>query len=276
MSDFQYSKLETLLKIDNVSFSYGDNLVLKNVNAEIKDIVRPDVVQGQIVGILGPSGVGKSTIFSLIAGINKPTSGDIFINDPPEKVVVGKIGVVQQNYPLFNHRNVWENLIVAAKQNVHLKKGEIISKCEEILEMFDLTKHKKYYPAQLSGGQRQRIAIAQQLICSERFLLLDEPFSGLDPNMTEKVCDMLIKISNLDEKNTIIIVSHDITSTTTISDTLWLMGRDRDAENKPIPGAYIKHTYDLIEENLAWHEDIQNCSRFLSIIKDIKSKFKEL
>ena len=274
MSEFKYQKRETLLKIENVSLNLGGFQILKDVNVEIKDIVRPDTIQGQIVGFLGPSGVGKTKLFEILAGILKPTSGEVWINDPPKKVKVGKIGVVQQNYPLFNHRSVFSNLEVAAKQNTHLNKAEIKDKCNEILEMFDLMKHKDYYPAQLSGGQRQRIAIAQQLICSERFLLLDEPFSGLDVNMIEKVCEMLVKISNIDEKNTIIIVSHDINATAAISDTLWMMGRDRDKDGNIIPGAYIKHIYDLIEEDLAWHKDIQSIPRFVQLMKEIKSQFK--
>ena len=276
MCSTTYTKTNTLLKIQDISYNINGFQILKNVNAEIKDIVRPGIVQGQIVGFLGPSGIGKTTLFNIMAGFIQPTSGEVLINNPPEKVKVGRIGVVQQNYPLFNHRTVWENLIIAAKNNVHLGKGEINSKCEEILEMFELSQHRKFYPNQLSGGQRQRIAIAQQLICSERFILLDEPFSGLDVNMVEKVSQMLVKIANINEENTIIIVSHDMYSTAAISDTLWVMGRDRTPEGEIIPGAYIKHVYDMIEEDLAWHENIQTDAKFVSIMKDIKSKFKIL
>lgn len=276
MSSFKYEKRNTLLKIDNVSLNLNGFQILKNVNVEIKDIVRPDVIQGQIVGFLGPSGVGKTKLFEIMAGIIQPTSGEVLINDPLEKVKIGKIGVVQQNYPLFNHHTVWNNLVIAAKNNEKYSKGEVISKCEEILEMFELTKHKNYYPAQLSGGQRQRIAIAQQLICSEKFLLLDEPFSGLDINMIGKVSDMLVKIANLHEENTIIIVSHDMYSTAAISDTLWVMGRDRTPDGQVIPGAYIKYIYDLLDADLAWHKNIQEDPRFVEVMKDIKSKFKTL
>ena len=276
MCSTNYSRTNTLLKIQDVSLNINGFQILKNVNAEIKDIVRPGMVQGQIVGFLGPSGIGKTTLFNIMAGFIQPTTGEVWINNPPEKVKVGRIGVVQQNYPLFNHRSVWDNLVIAAKNNLHLGKGEIKSKCEEILEMFELIQHKNFYPNQLSGGQRQRIAIAQQLICSEKFLLLDEPFSGLDVNMVEKVSQMLVKIANFNEENTIIIVSHDIYSTAAISDTLWVMGRDRTPEGEIIPGSYIKHVYDMIEEDLAWHENIQTDAKFVSIMKDIKAKFKTL
>ena len=271
-----YKYGDPLLEIKNLSLSYNGFQVLRDVNVEIKDIIRPGCTQGQIVGVLGPSGIGKTSLANLIAGVLQPTSGTITINTPAEKVQIGKIGVVQQKYPLFNHRTVWGNLVVASKQNIHLKKNEINDKCAEILNMFDLYKHKDFYPTQLSGGQRQRIAIAQQLICSERFLLLDEPFSGLDVNMVEKVSEMLVKISNLQEENTIIIVSHDIYSTAAISDHLWMMGRDRDEKGEFIPGAYIKYIYDMLEADLAWNPNVQFDPRFVSMLKDIKTKFKSL
>ncbi len=98
-----------------------------------------------------------------------------------------------------------------------------------MLDRFNLRKQAALYPAQLSGGQKQRAAIAQQLLCSDHFLLLDEPFSGLDVIMIEKVSEMIVEIACTHELNTVIIVSHDIVSTAAIADTLWLMGRDRDA-----------------------------------------------
>jgi ABC-type nitrate/sulfonate/bicarbonate transport system ATPase subunit len=94
------------------------------------------------------------------------------------------------------------------------------------------------YPAQISGGQRQRIAIAQQLLCSEHFLLMDEPFSGLDLVMEAKVCELINEIACLDELNPIIVVTHDVTAAATVADHLWLMGRDRGASGNIIPGAH--------------------------------------
>jgi polar amino acid transport system ATP-binding protein/sulfate transport system ATP-binding protein len=271
----EYSKNECILRIDNVSLTLGENLILQNVNAEIKNIVRPGMIQGQIVGFLGPSGVGKTKLFEIMAGLLKPTTGNVYIGQDQKPASAGRMGVVQQNYPLFNHRTVMGNLEIAAKKTIAdatKRKDRIL----ELLDRFHLRQHANMYPAQLSGGQKQRIAIAQQLVCSENFLLMDEPFSGLDINMVDEVSEMIGEIANTHEHNTIIIVSHDIVSTAAIADTLWIMGRDRDAQNNLIPGAKIKHTFDLIERGLAWQPDIKKMPVFNELINEVRDLFLHL
>jgi polar amino acid transport system ATP-binding protein/sulfate transport system ATP-binding protein len=267
-----HSKNECILKIDNVSLTLGGNRILDQVNAQVKNIVRPGMTQGQIVGFLGPSGVGKTKLFEIMAGLLKPTAGNVYIGQDQKPVSAGRMGVVQQNYPLFNHRTVMGNLEIAAKKNI-TSAGERKERIMAMLDRFHLRQHANVYPAQLSGGQKQRIAIAQQLLCSENFLLMDEPFSGLDINMVEEVSEMIGEIANMHEHNTIIIVSHDIVSTAAIADTLWIMGRDRDAQNNIIPGAKIKHTFDLIERGLAWQPDIKKMPAFNSLINEVRDLF---
>lgn len=267
-----YSLEETILKIDKVGLTLNDNVILKNVQAEIKNIVRPGMSQGQVVGFLGPSGIGKTKLFEIMAGLIKPTEGNVFYGNEP--AFPGCTGVVQQNYPLFNHRTVYGNLKIAADKNY--KANECKTRIEEVLERFKLTQHATRYPAQLSGGQKQRVAIAQQVLCTKHFILMDEPFSGLDINMVDEVSEMISEISTSHELNTVIIVSHDIVSTAAISDTIWLMGRDRDAQNQPIPGSYIKHTFDLIQRDLAWNPDIRKQPGFNQLINEIRDLFSEL
>ena len=113
----------------------------------------------------------------------------------------------------------------------------------------------------LSGGQRQRVAIAQQLLCSSHFLLMDEPFSGLDPLAKSAVCETLVDVSTTHELNTIIVVTHDIESAIRISDTLWLLGRNRDARGQPVGGASIQEIHDLAGMGLAWDPDIESRPR---------------
>ncbi len=276
MSKKAYEKKDVILEIDRVSLTLGDNLILRDVSVQIQDIVRPGTTQGQIVGFLGPSGVGKTKLFEVMAGLLPPTTGTVRLGLPLEPVQVGKVGVVQQNYPLFNHRTVLGNLLVAMQRSPQTPPNHHRSKAMELLEKFGLAAKANAYPAQLSGGQRQRVAIAQQLACSERFLLLDEPFSGLDPNMVDEVSRMLVEVANLDELNTIVIVSHDIASTAAISDTLWVMGRDRDAKGHLVPGAYIKHVYDLIERDLCWHENLLDNAQFLDLIREVRGLFQGL
>lgn len=272
----QYEKKETILKVEDVSLTLGDNQILKNVNVEIKNVVRPGMTQGQIIGFLGPSGIGKTKFFEMLSGIipinNKNATGKVLIGQNLEPVRMGHIGVVQQNYPLFEHRTVYGNLIIAAGMK-YKNKSEREDRVNVMLKNFDLEKRRNYYPLQLSGGQRQRVAIAQQILCSSNFLLMDEPFSGLDPLMIKKVSNLIVEVANMDELNTIIIVSHDINSTAAISDTLWVMGRDRDAENNVIPGAKIKFEYDLMERGLAWRPEIETAYEFHNLCDELRGLF---
>lgn len=270
-----YTLGKSLLKIDNVCLEYNGKPVLKNVNAEIKDIIRPGVTTGQVVGFLGPSGIGKTQLFRIIAGLGKPTSGQVSINGTDKEVIAGEVGVVAQNYPLFEHRTVISNLIMSAMQ---IEKDAKVAKDKVLayLEEFDLADRANHYPAQLSGGQRQRCAIIQQALCSEHFLLMDEPFSGLDPMMLERTCALLNKLANKDELNTIVVVTHDITTAATISDHLWLMGRDTGPDGDKLPGSRIVKEYNLIERDLCWHPDIAKTAQFSQFVREIKEEFKHL
>lgn len=283
MTNYNYSIGEILLSLQNISLTLGKNLILRDVNINIHDVIRPGVTQGQIVGFLGPSGRGKTKLFEIIAGVRNPTTGSVLIGPKQEPVIPGNVGVVQQTYPLFDHRTVFSNLMEAAKLcekcgsptcDHNFKKKE--DRVMELLTMFRLEDHKDKYPRQLSGGQRQRAAIAQQLLCSESILLLDEPFSGLDPNMTREVSKMIVNIANRNDYNTVIIVSHDIPAVSAIADTLWLMGQDRNEDGSLVPGAYIKYVYDLAAQGLAWHDDIRRDPRFIQLMWDLEEKFKSL
>ncbi len=266
---------ETLLKIDHVSLSYGDKVILRDVNAEIRDIVREGRTQGQVVGFLGPSGIGKTQLFRIIAGLNQPTSGQVLVNSTLTPVKAGMVGVIAQNYPLFENRTIFSNLLLAAKQ-MNRSSEAAHEKVLTYLKRLDMMDQAQLYPAQISGGQRQRIAIAQQLLCSEHFLLMDEPFSGLDLVMEAKVCELINEIACLDELNTIIVVTHDVTAAATVADHLWLMGRDRDESGNVIPGARIQETYDLIERDLCWRPNITNTPAFLEFVREVKQRFQSL
>lgn len=272
---FPYEIKDTILKVENVSLSMGGRQILKDVNVDIKDIVRPNMKQGQIVGFVGPSGIGKTKFFEILSGLIKPDSGQVLMGDPLTPVTAGRIGVVQQSYPLFNHRTVLGNLEVGAK-NSDIPVSEREGKIRKMLERFNLADQVNKYPAELSGGQRQRIAIAQQLLCSEHFLLMDEPFSGLDILMIDRVRQMLLEIACEHEHNTIIVVSHDIYATASIADTIWVMGRDHDAQGNIIEGSKIKYTFNLMERSVCWHDDVQSRPEFQEVVDEVRALFPSL
>jgi NitT/TauT family transport system ATP-binding protein len=270
-----YQLLAPVLQARGVSLRLGGAQVLRGVDLEVRDIVRPGVCTGQVVALLGPSGIGKTSLFRILAGLQEPDSGSVMIGSPGVPVERGMVGVVAQNYPLFAHRTVIGNLAVAGRR-AGLGRSAARDKAIEMLRRFDLLERGDVYPAQLSGGQRQRVAIAQQFMCSEHFLLLDEPFSGLDPVAVGKVAAMLVEVANMDELNTIIVVTHDVAAALEVADLVWLMGREYDAAGARIPGARIVATYDLMECGLAWHENIGSSPKLLEMAAEIRGRFARL
>lgn len=270
----EYIVKDTLIQVKNVSVSFEGRPVLSDVNAEIKDIVRPDCIQGQVIGILGPSGVGKSVFSRVLTGLQKPTSGEVLVGAKGLPVEAGVVGFVSQHYPLFAHRTVLGNLVLAARR-VTSDAKEAKEKAEAYLTKFDLMSKWDMYPSQLSGGQRQRVAIAQQLLCSEHYLVLDEPTTGLDPIMKDRVCELIKQVSCLTEENTIFVVSHDIPAVMSVADRLWLVGRKRDEKGESL-GADIRYSYDLIERGIAWEEQPDRLPAFTDLAREIRQRFEEL
>jgi ABC-type nitrate/sulfonate/bicarbonate transport system ATPase subunit len=269
-----YTVGERLLTIEDVCVRY-DRPILEGVSGHVDNLRREGVQQGQVVCLLGPSGIGKSQLFRCIAGLQRPCSGSIRLNGSRREVQPGEVGVVAQNYPLFNHRTVWGNLMLAARRH-GLAAREAADACLALLDRFGLADSAARHPAMLSGGQRQRVAIAQQLLCSSHFLLMDEPFSGLDPLSKTAVCETLADVSTTHELNTIIVVTHDVESAIRIADTLWLLGRNRDRHGQPLGGASIQETYDLAAMGLAWDPDIESRPEFTELAAALKARFATL
>jgi NitT/TauT family transport system ATP-binding protein len=279
-----YEKKETLLQINNVSLTLNKNLILRDVSVEIKDIVRPDCVQGQVICFLGPSGIGKTQLSRVITGLQKPSRGEVLVNTSQTPsvtqlapVIRGTVGMVSQSYPLFLFATVEDNLIIAGRQ-AKLPDAEIQRKGLELLNTFDVYSYRKYYPKDLSGGTRQRVAICQQLMCSDHFIVMDEPFASLDLINKKRACDLITKIAELDELNTIIIVTHDITEGMSVADTVWLMGLEPNPSvpDAYLPGARIVEQYDLATLDLCWHPDIQTEPRFIELVTKVKKRFLTL
>lgn len=257
-----YKFEERLLTIEGLSLSYGDKLILRDINVAVDNVTRPGIHQGQCVALLGPSGIGKTQLFRCMAGMQKQTSGTITFGAEKRPVITGEVGVVQQSYPLLAHRTIFGNLKLVCKDE---------KKIQDMLARFGLESHAEKYPVQLSGGQRQRVAIIQQMISSRHFLLMDEPFSGLDVIAKDKVCDLINEVNLVDELNTTIFTTHDLESALQIADTIWVMGRE---EGKP--GATIVKQYDLMAMGIAWSPNVTKHPAFVPLLNDLHELFKTL
>lgn len=258
-----YKAEETLLYIDKLSVGYGEKdaagnekLIIQNVSLVEKDIVREGVeATGQIISFLGRSGRGKSTLFKALTGLIKPTSGQILISNlssedtSDAKVVAeGDIGFVDQKYTLFRHKTVLEICHYALRHS-KLSKEEKDTLIGKYLSEWGLSEHKDKYSCELSGGQRQRCAIIEQMLTSKHFMILDEPFSGLDIGNIEKVKESFNRILNDNEYNTIIFSTHDIRLAVELSDSIYVLGFPEGETVSTI----VKH-FDLKEMGLAWTE----------------------
>jgi polar amino acid transport system ATP-binding protein/sulfate transport system ATP-binding protein/NitT/TauT family transport system ATP-binding protein len=274
-----YSKQDILLQAKAVSLSYGNKCILRDINFVIRDIVRPGLQQGQVVSLVGRSGMGKTQLFRVLSGLQKPSSGEIILHErkPLETgggvvqvwhergVQAGDMGVIFQNYYQFGWRTVYRSLLLAARKNTTLA-GKEEEAIREYAYRFDIGDVLEHYPAQLSGGQQQRVSIIQQLLKGADFLLLDEPFSGLDVCVLDKVTELLQQVSLSDELKTLIIVSHDIETAAAISDTVFILGREPGRE-----GSTLVREIDLMERGLAWRTDVRRERAFTDVLAEIKT-----
>ncbi len=202
------------------------HLVKKYKNRKVVDQVSVDVERGEIVGLLGPNGAGKTTTFYMIVGLIAPNEGNIMLNDqditkePVYKRARMGIGYLAQEASVFRKLTVEDN-IRAVLEMSDLSRGEQRDRVESLLVEFGLSKIRKSLGIQLSGGERRRTEIARALALSPQFILLDEPFAGVDPIAVEDIQDI---VSRLREKNIgILITDHNVHETLAITDRAYLM-----------------------------------------------------
>jgi polar amino acid transport system ATP-binding protein len=256
-----YELKDTILHLGNVELGYGEGsdykAVLKDINLTERDVVRVGHVTGQVIAVVGRSGRGKSTLFKALTGLVKPKSGDVLITElssvdgTDAKIVSeGDVGFVDQKYTLFRHKTVEQIFMYALRKTKKSKedKKQIINK---YLGEWGLENHRDQYPCELSGGQKQRTAIIEQILSSGHFMVLDEPFSGLDVGNIEDVKRSFELIQNDHELNTIIYSTHELRLAAELADSIYVIGYPTIDGVKQDYATIVKH-FDLKEMGLAW------------------------
>lgn len=243
-----------VLKATNLNKKYGNRTVVKSVSLEVK--------QGEIVGLLGPNGAGKTTSFYMIVGFVKPNGGQVFLEDQEitslamyKRARLG-IGYLPQEASVFRKLSVYDNLI-AVLEMTDLNKADRIAKAESLIEEFGLEKVRNNQGDSLSGGERRRTEIARALATDPKFILLDEPFAGIDPIAVE---DIQYIVAKLKTKNIgILITDHNVQETLSITDRSYLMvdgdilrtGTSEElAEDPVVRKLYLGEQFELKRKNI--------------------------
>lgn len=266
---------------NNVSFSYGNKKILENFSLDVHD--------SQIMCLLGPSGCGKTTLIRCLLGLNKPSTGEIYIGDrcvfskekriniPPER---RGIGIVFQDYAVWPHMTVLENVCYPMKKH-NLSKDEIDKKARYALEQVRMSDYAPYLPSQLSGGQQQRVAIARALVSSDEVIVMDEPITNLDAKLRE---EMLLEIRQI-QKNigtTILYVTHDQEASLQLCDKMAIMdaegnlsqiGTDEDIILRPASRFVfefigVSNFFRLTKKNNSWCFHDKENIKYTGIVPD--------
>ena len=243
-----------ILKAQNLMKSYSGKKVVKDISLTVN--------QGEIVGLLGPNGAGKTTSFYMIVGLIKPNGGNIFLDDqeitsfPMYKRAQSGIGYLAQEASVFRKLSVEDN-ILSVLQLTKLSKKQQLEKMESLIDEFGLKHIRKNRGDLLSGGERRRTEIARALATDPSFILLDEPFAGVDPVAVE---DIQRIISKLTKKNIgILITDHNVQETLAITDRTYLMfegnilkdGKPEElSEDEMVRKVYLGQNFELRQKNL--------------------------
>ena len=230
MANTTNNDAQVMLRMHDIHKSFGDLAVLKGIDVEVR--------RGEVLAIIGPSGSGKSTLLRCINKLETIDSGSIeiegeFLADTDEngvaeyadvkkaREILSHTGMVFQQFNLFPHMTVLENLIEAPIQVKGMKKAEILPYAKELLEKVGLADRADYYPSQLSGGQQQRVAIARALCMKPDIMLFDEPTSALDPELTGEVLKTMRELA--EERMTMVVVTHEMAFARDVADRVIFM-----------------------------------------------------
>lgn len=231
------TKNAPVLKVEHLKKTFGKNEVLKDINAEVQD--------GQVICLVGPSGAGKSTFLRCLNLLDQPTAGKVLFEDKEltalsEKqldTLREKMGMVFQQFNLFPHMNIIENIKLAPMKVKNASDEEATAKAVELLKQVGLEEKAEAFPANLSGGQQQRVAIARALAMDPEVMLFDEPTSALDPEMVGEVLKVM---QDLAQKGmTMVVVTHEMGFAKNVADEVWFMA-DGYIQEKAAPQEFFE------------------------------------
>ncbi|MCD7902352.1 MAG: amino acid ABC transporter ATP-binding protein [Oscillospiraceae bacterium] len=212
-----------MIRLNNVNKYFGDLHVLKDVNLQ--------VAEGEKLVIIGPSGSGKSTTVRRMNFLEEPTSGEVYINGEllthknKTQIIRSSLAMVFQQFNLYPHKTVLENLTLAPMRLQKVSKAEAEETAYKYLDIVGLREKANSYPVTLSGGQQQRVAIARALCSRARIILFDEPTSALDPETVQEVLDVMIRLST--ENITMVVVTHEMGFARQVADRVIFMDDGR-------------------------------------------------
>lgn len=237
-----------MIEVKNLEKSFGKNHVLRGINETINE--------GEVVCIIGPSGSGKSTFLRCLNLLEQPTSGEVIldgekINAPDRDIdkIREKLGMVFQNFNLFPHMSVLDNITMAPIKVKGQARGEAEAEARRLLDVVGLLDKAEAYPSSLSGGQKQRVAIARALAMKPEIMLFDEPTSALDPEMVGEVLAVMKQLA--EDGMTMVIVTHEMGFARKVSDEVWFMA-DGYLQEKGSPDEVFDHpTSDRAKDFLA-------------------------
>lgn len=247
-----YTYNEPVFSLENVSAGYDGNIILKDLNLTEYDLNVDNHTVGQTIAFIGRSGRGKSTLFKLITGLMKPISGNVRINKDGGSlvdVIEGDVSMVDQKYTLFRHKTVNEILKFSLRKN-ELSDKDKQSSLDALLKDWGLFSQKDQYPNQLSGGQKQRVAILSKMLTNKRYMVFDEPLSGIDVVIAKTVKDSIRRFKGQDDLNTLIFSTHDLNFAVEIADVIYVIGHEKPEDTH----STIIYKINLLERGLLGKE----------------------